>query len=214
MADIGTPEFKRRRRVVDTMLTAHAILGERYERRARGLTLLIMGLSIVATGVAFISGESNATIGPFTARVQVWVGALTCVIFFLSIVDLLVEWRRRAWGHDEAARRLADLKALYRHARSEQGVTRSDVDLIAEYDHAMDALEALRVRIPDAKFNRLKARHWRKVELSKRISARPQRPLLLHRLDILREGLGAPPTPSGPPVPPTEPPDIPSRAGA
>lgn len=214
MADLDAREFKRRRRVADTMLTAHAILGERYERRARGLTLLIMGLSIIATGVAFISGDSDVTIGPLTARVQVWVGLLTCVIFFLSIVDLLVEWPRRAWGHDEAARRLANLKAQYRHARAERDLVHSDLDLIVEYDHTMDALDALRVTIPEAKFNRLKARHWRKVELSKRISARPQRPLLLHRLDILREGLGAPPAASGPPVPPTEPPDIPSREGA
>jgi hypothetical protein len=56
----------------------------------------------------------------------------------------------------------------------------------------MDALAALRVPIKDAQFTRLKARHWRKVEVSKRISARPQRPRLLHRLDILREGLGKP----------------------
>lgn len=206
MAELDAREFNRRRRVVDTMLTAHATLGERYGRWARGLTLLIMGLSIVATGVAFVSSESDVTIGPFTGRVQVLVGLLTCVIFFLSIVDLLVEWRRRAWGHDEAVRRLADLKAQYRRAHTEHDVTRSELDLVAEYDNTMDALDALRVPIPDAKFNRLKARHWRKVELSKRISARPQRPLLLHRLDILREGLGTSQPPSPPPSTASDPP--------
>ena len=65
----------------------------------------------------------------------------------------------------------------------------SDADLLDAYDHAMEALNALRVRIPDARFNALKAKHLRKVELSKRTSARPERLIVLHRLDVFREGL-------------------------
>ena len=206
MTDLDAEEFKRRRGLLDMMLTAHAVLRDRYERRATGLILLTMVLSILATGVALISGDSDVTIGPFTARVQVWVGLLTGVIFLLSIVDLLVSWRRRAWAHDEAARRLADLKADYRRAHTEGDAVHSDLDLIVEYDHTMDALGALRVPIPEAKFNRLKARHWRKVEISKRISARPQRPQLQHRLDVLREGLGPSPTTRPPASAPAEPP--------
>jgi len=190
MTDLAKPEFQRRWRVLDMMLTAHSALRDRYERRATGLTLLVMGLSILATGVAFISDSANLTIGPITARVQIWVGVLTCVIFLLSIVELLVEWRRRAWAHGEAARHLADLRAHFRHAHPEGEVVHSEADLFAEYDEAMDALDALRVPIPDAKFNRLKARHLRKVEISRRISARPQRPLFLHRIDLLTEGFG------------------------
>src|ERR1019366_1416815 len=106
MADLRADEFDRQRRVADQMLSAHAVLAERYERRASGLTLLTMALSVVATGVAFISGQPDAHIGPFSARVQVWVGVLTCVIFFLSIVDLQVEWRRKARSPGEAARRV------------------------------------------------------------------------------------------------------------
>lgn len=176
------------------MLSAHSVLRDRYERRATGLTLLIMALSVIATGVAFISGEPEADIGPFSARVQVWVGLLTCVIFFLSIIDLQVEWRRKAWAHHEAARRLADLKAKHRHGVRDGNVVHSDFDLTAEYERTMDAIGALRVTIKDAQFNKLKARHWQKVELSKRISARPQRHRLLHRYDLLREGLGDPPS--------------------
>jgi hypothetical protein len=193
MPELTAEEYRRRRDVVDMMLSAHSVLRDRYERRSTGLTLLIMGLSVAAAGVAFISGERHATIGPFSARVQVWVGLLTSLIFFLAILELLVDWRRRAWAHDEATQRLSDLKATFRRARREGDVVRSDVDLVDTYDHTMDALGALRVRIPDSQFNRLKARHWRKVEISRRTSARPQRLLLLHRLDVLREGLGSPP---------------------
>jgi hypothetical protein len=187
-------EFRRQENVVDTMLSGHTWLAERYERRSTAITLVIMAASIVGTGAAFISGEPSASIGPFSARVQVWVGVLTCLIFFLSIVELKVEWSRRAWAHEEAARRLADLKPKYRQASIEGGVVTSDTDLTTEYNRTMEMLGVLRVRIPEGQFNKVKARHWRKVELSRRISARPQRPRLLHRLDIVREGLnrGAP----------------------
>ena len=189
MADLALEEYARRLRILDMMLSAHSVLRDRYERRAKGLTLLIMGLSVAAAAVAFISGEPEATIGPFTARAQVWVGMLTCLIFFLAILELLVEWRRKAWAHDEAAQRLSDLKAVFKRAREEDGVMRSDADLLDAYDHTMEALNALRVRIPDARFNALKAKHLRKVELSKRASARPERRVVLHRLDLFREGL-------------------------
>lgn len=200
MTDLPAAEFDRRRRVVDMLLSGHSLLRERYERRATGLTLLVMALSILATGVAFITSPAELTIGPVTARVQVWVGVLTCVIFLASIVELLVEWRRRAWAHGEAARSLADLKAQYRHARRDASLVHSDVDLLAAYDDAMDALKALRVPIPESQFNRLKARHLRKVALSARISARPERPQLLHRLDLLRAGLSC----AGDPTPAPE----------
>jgi uncharacterized membrane protein YcjF (UPF0283 family) len=193
MPDQPVDRFDRERNVVDTMLTAHSILRDRYERRATGLTLLIMALSVLATGVAFISGEPETSIGPFTARVQVWVGVLTCIIFFLSIVDLLVEWRRRAWAHEEAVRRFSDLKAKYRHGERDGEIVRADLDLTAEYERTWDAVSALSVAIKDAQFTKLKQKHWRKVEISKRISARPERPRILHRLDVLREGLSKTP---------------------
>jgi len=190
MTDLSYEEYSRRLRILDMMLSAHSDLRDRNERRSTGLTLLIMVLSIMTTAVAFISGEPDLSIGPFKASVQVWVGLLSCGVFVLSIVELLVEWRRQAWAHDEAAQRLADLKATFRRARRDGQNVQSDVDLLDAYDHVMDALGALRVRIPEAQFNRLKARHLRKVALSKRVSARPERPSWLHRLDVLREGLG------------------------
>jgi hypothetical protein len=192
MSEQPACEFDRQRRVLDQMLSAHSLLAERYERRDGALVLTTLGLSVVAAGVAFISSAQRVEIGPFTARVQVWVGVLTCVIFFLSIVELRVEWARRAWAHGEASRRLADLKAKYRHGSRVGAVVRSDIDLTAEYERTMDAIGALQVPIKDGQFNKLKARHRRKVEISKRISLRPERPVLLHRLDLLREGMAGP----------------------
>jgi hypothetical protein len=196
--ELTLKEFKRQENVVDTMLSAQTRLAERYERRSTGLTLVIMALSIVAAGVAFISAEPSVTIGPFSARVQVWVGILGFVIFFLSIVELKVEWRRRAWAHEEAVRRFADLKPHYRQVEIDGDKVSSATDLTAAYNQTWETVNVLGVRIPPKQFNKLKAWHWHKVELSRRISACPQRPLLLHRLDIRLEGIGRKPKRSGP----------------
>jgi hypothetical protein len=111
------------------------------------------------------------------------------VIFFLAIVDLKVEWRRRAWTHDEAVRRFSDLKPLYRQAEIDGERVRCEHDLTAAYNQTWETVNVLGVPIPEKQFNKLKAKHKLKVELSRRISKRPERPRLLHRVDILREGL-------------------------
>src|SRR5437879_2833536 len=117
------------------MLTGHSLLRDRYERRALVLTLLILGLSIVATSVACFSGESTVSILGIQARVQVWVGVLTATIFFLTLVDLRVDWRQRAGAHDDAARRLGRLKGVFRVAVVHDGVVDAGgVDLNADYD--------------------------------------------------------------------------------
>jgi hypothetical protein len=50
------------------------------------VTLTILALSVVATALAFTGEPTVAII--VTARLPVVVGALTCVIFFLTLMDL------------------------------------------------------------------------------------------------------------------------------
>jgi hypothetical protein len=176
-------ELKRMWRVVDQMTTAHAVLRDRYRAWSLALTLTILALSIAATALGF-AGEPEVSI-ILTARLPVFVGALTCVIFFLTLVDLQFDWRSRARSHSDAAAELARLKTLLRDATSRLNAG-EDVDLADQYQSSMDGL----VEIPDRKFLRMKARHWRKVEISKRISAQPETPVWLHRLRLLLEGLG------------------------
>jgi hypothetical protein len=170
-------------RVVDQMTTAHSILRDRYRAWSLALMLAILALSVLATALAF-AGEPEVTL-ILTARLPTWVGAVACVIFFLTLVDLQLDWRSKARSHADAARLLAALKTVLRDAdvRLKAG---NDVDVGDEYQRTMEGL----IEIPDRKFLRFKARHQRKVEISKRISARPETPIWLHRMQLLLEGLG------------------------
>ena len=182
-----TPEeFRRKRRVLDQMLTGHSLLRDRYERRALVLTLLVLALSIVATSVAFLSGASSVSILGIQARVQVWVGVLSALIFFLTLVELRVDWRQRAGTHGDAARRLGRLKGLFRAATVHDDVVDAGgKDLNLEYDTTMEQL----MTIPDKRFLWVKAKHTRKIRTSMLLDKHPGAPLWYIRLLAMWQGI-------------------------
>lgn len=187
-------ELRRKRRVLDQMLTGHSLLRDRYERRALILTLLILALSIVATSVAFLSGESTVSILGIRARLQIWVGVLTATIFFLTLIDLRVDWRQRAGAHDDAARRLGRLKGIFRVAVIRDGVVDAGgVDLNADYDSTMEQL----LPIPDKRFLWVKAKHTRKVRASKLLDEHAGAPVWYVRLLAMWQGIRAVPEAEG-----------------
>jgi hypothetical protein len=183
---IDPAEYDRMWGVLDMTLSGHSLLRDRYRRRDTALVLLVLALSIVATGTAFLAGEHTVKIGPFSARLAVWLGILTSLIFFLTLFDLVVDWRQRAWAHEEAADRLGELKAGFRSVTRDGNVVETgSVDLTGEYQRAMDAT----IRIPERQFLRVKAAHQRKVAVSKLISSHPGAPLPYLRLLAYCKGL-------------------------
>jgi hypothetical protein len=185
-AEPNAEEFRRKRRVLDQTISGHAFLRDLYERRALILTLLILALSIVATATAFLAEETPVTIAGIRARTQIWVGVLTAVIFFLSLIDLRVDWRQRAGAHAEAVRRIARLKGVFR------GITIVDdcvetrgVDLNFEYESAMEQAPP----IPEKWFLRAKAKHLRKVAASQLLSSHPGAPSWLMKARVTWDGI-------------------------
>jgi hypothetical protein len=186
MSALKLADYNRRFRVLDQMLTGHSIERDRFVRRSTALTLTIIALSIVATMVAFISGERDVDFGVVTMTVQTSVGLLSAFIFFLGLLDLKVDWRQRAWSHEQAVDRLAELKAKYRAAKTVgDEVSLDGVDLLHEYDMTMEAI----VAVPEGRFLALKARHKRKVAISRLLDTRPGTPVPWLRLTLLVDGL-------------------------
>jgi hypothetical protein len=180
---LSKEEYRRKFRVLDQMLTAHSTLRDRYMGRSRTLTLLIMALSVAATAVAFVSGEKEVSLGFFSWHLQELAGLFTVVIFVLALVDLIVDWRRESWAHDDAAKRLGELKLRFRGATiAEEAVDTGGIDLAGEYERTMNAI----VPIPDRHFLGLKAKHKRKIAVSQMLDTEPGAPIWLLRLRLLR----------------------------
>jgi hypothetical protein len=184
MHKLTRADFNRRFGRIDLMLTAHSVLRDRYWRRARALTLAILALSIVGIALAFVADRPLTVLG-VSARLQVWLGSLAAAIFFLALVDLQVDWRGGARSHSEATARLSDLKAKFAAARIGDPEVASEVDLSQEYERTMAAV----VPIPERAFVKLKAKHRRKVAVSKLLDERPGAPMVLLRWEIFRAGL-------------------------
>lgn len=168
-------EYHRMWRVIDMSVTAHSILRDRFRRRERGITLLVIGLSIAATALAFVESRNAVHIA----------GYLTGVIFFLALLDLTSDWSGRARVHGTAAHALSDLKATFRAVTvTDEQVDAEGVDLAVAYETAMAAVPP----IPDREFPALKAKHSRKVALSRLVDEHPGAPVLYLRSIVLWRG--------------------------
>lgn len=178
-------DYNRRRRRIDWMLSAHAKLRDRYVRRSRALTLGVIGLSTAGLTLALANGDQRVTLLGVDGNLQVFLAALAALTFVVGLVDLVVDWRRRAWAHEEAARKLAELKALFVRHRPEDGHVADGDRLVAEYDRTTAAISP----IPESQAARQKARHLRKVELFKRLDKQPTAPVSWLRLVLWWEGV-------------------------
>ena len=178
-------EYRRKFRVLDQMLSSHASLRERYRRRSLALILTIMALSILAASLA-LAAERPIEIIAVTVQTKEWLAILAGLIFFLSIVELVVDWRGRAWAHGDAAQRLGLLKGQFRRVEVRgEFVDTKDIDLDEAYDETTAAI----VEIPNSSFNRLKAKHRRKLAVSDLQDTSPGAPVIYLRWLVFRDGI-------------------------
>lgn len=178
-------EYRRKFDVVDMMLSSHASLRQRNRRRWLALTLTVMGLSIFTATLA-LADDTRVEVLFVDLGTKGWLAVLAGMVFFLSIVELLVDWRGQAWAHGDATHRLAELKGQFRRAQvGAELVETEGVDL----DEAYDATMAAVVEIPNSSFNRLKAKHRRKVAVSKLLDETPGAPIPLLRWRVFRAGV-------------------------
>lgn len=161
---MNSAEFKRQRRLVGFYLSAHTSIAERMRRRHQVLIGGIIILSVVATSLAF-ADEHNRIDLFVSASMPVWAGILSAFVFALALLDLLFGWERIAAEHEEAARRLDPLAALYRGIDVDGSgiIDTGGLDLEGEYWRVLSTI----VRIPNREFARLKGQHLHKVEVSK-----------------------------------------------
>ena len=176
----------RQRRVVDMMLTMHSVLRDRYQCRAAVFDVAVLVLSTFICGVTFASDAVLMKLGLPPGTGTFSVGLAGIALFALSVVSMQVGWKEQSGAHDRACQVLARLKGQLRGA---------EVPIEAERFAA--ELSDL-VPIPDGQFIKLKARHARKVGLSKALGRFPASPLWVIRLRlalrdiraVVREGTG------------------------
>jgi len=162
-------EFHRQRRLVSFYLSAHTSIAQRLRRRRRALIAAIISLSVLATSLAFADHEHHIDF-IVSATLPMWAGILSALVFALALFDLLFSFERDAAEHEDAARRLDPLAALYRSITVEGDmIDTGDIELEREYWAVLDSI----VRIPNRDFARLKAQHLHRIAVSKFLDTYP-----------------------------------------
>jgi hypothetical protein len=163
--------LRRLRRVADQQASMHAILRDQY--RTANFYLTFASLIPTAALLCFALAPDDLVRDTLGMSPNVF-KLLNTFVAFCAFICVLVQlvWKpdSRAEGHGHAVDHYTNAKY--------------DVDRLLESPESVDYSQARFVEeryldkrslptIPDAKFNRLKQRHLRKVDLSKRLDADP-----------------------------------------
>jgi hypothetical protein len=175
-------ELDRIRRVSDMLTTGHADLKERFRRRALFLDISILAISLWLTAIVFVEPHLNFKLTPFKMDPQLWVGLLGVFCFFLSIVQLRVDWKGRADAHKRAYDLYAEVKREcgYLLASEDQVTEEKSRRVQARYDMATE----VGVPLPEKEFLPQKRRHLQKIAISKHLDNHPGASVLLLRFKM------------------------------
>jgi hypothetical protein len=177
-------ENERQYRIIDQLMTAHAVLRDRYARRARILNIGLLSLAIALNGFVFAGDDFLRIIfGDDPARAKALLGLVSIGLLTLSIVEFRVDWEEQSRSHSEALGRLGRLKAKYREAQSNKTPDCFD-ELTRDYASTMEALPS----IPERSFAKLKAHHQFKRALSEQISKYPTVPAVFLAIRLRWKG--------------------------
>jgi len=176
-------ELKHHFRIIDMMLTMHSILRDRYQRRAFTADLLVLSSSIILCVVQFLDTDILKTLHIDPKTAQIAGGVSSIFILLVSLVSVMVNWSKKAEKHSHAVGELSRLKAQCREILKSDTSEDNDARTREQNKECAWALQNVK-KIPDRKFNELKALHKRKVALSKMIDDHPGCPLFLLRLKL------------------------------
>ena len=173
-------EMERIRRVADMLVTGHANLRDRYRLWSTLLDLATLALSLWLTAVVFIEPRLNLKLTPFGLDPQIWIGVLGIFTFFLSIVQLRVDWKGRSDAHKRSFDLYSEVKRECGYLLASRASLTADncQRVLSRYDLATEVGLAL----PEKEFLPQKQKHLKKIEISRHLDKHPSASLLLLKI--------------------------------
>lgn len=158
-----TDELRSIRRRANQQSSIHALLRDRNAFRSSLLDYGTLAVSTYLVALIFVEPRIGIRL-TFGLDVQLWVGSLSLLTFFLSIVQFKSDWKSKAQAHARSCKEYSvvtgDCRELLSKGRS---VTDQDFQrLRTKYD----LVSELGTHIPDRDFLTGKAHHLRKVFIS------------------------------------------------
>lgn len=157
-------------RRADQACSIHGYLRDRYERRARLLDYGLMASSTYLLGLSFVEPVIGLRLSP-SGDQKVLIAALSLITFFLSIVQFKNDWKIKAQEHADSLQEHSAIKSDCRAITS--GTRAATVPELQRIRDRYDLIAEIGTHIPEKEFVKGKARHLRKVYVSKYLDSRP-----------------------------------------
>ena len=179
-----THELKRIHRVSDMLCSAHAAMRDGQARKAAILDISILGLSIWLLALVFVDPEISIAVTPFHLNPSLWLGLVSVLTFFLSMVQVKVDWKGQADKHAQALAMYAAVKRECSYLLASERVLPMHEchDVLVKYEMA----GSLGVEIPENDFLKQKRRHLLKIQISKHLDTHPSASILLVKFQLWR----------------------------
>jgi hypothetical protein len=181
-------EISRKFRVLAQTLSMHTALRDRYANLALAVDVLLLACSVVFCATAFASDEVLSHFGPAPEHIRFLLRAFSVLAFMLSVLSLRVDWKGKSVRHREASEKLSRALSVFRKNQEADGSWSPEA--LSELDSVYSEAMHNSVPVPEASFVRLKARHLRKVQLSKMLDSNPGCPVLVLRLSLFFSSIG------------------------
>jgi len=184
---IPSKEVERQYRVLRQRLSMHAILREEFALKAKAAKILLLGCSAVLCATTFSSDDLYITLGVSPILGRIVLGIASLGTFILSLSLLVLDWDGQAASHTYAIKHLGKVLQGFRESRDEAGGWNKDVRAVLSETYWR--ADRIIVKIPDRRFNELKARYLRKVAISEMKDSYPNCPAIFLRLLLIKADL-------------------------
>ena len=176
-------ELKRKYKIINMMISMHSIMYYNFKTKQLTGNIFFLIMAIILNIFIFFDFEHLKFLNLKESSIKYIISISTFVIFLLSVIFLLIEWGKKSERHKQAmnqlSRLLNELRSIMEISNS---ISNSKLDLFNElYIQTFETTP----KIPDKKFNNLKAKHYRKIELSKFIDNHKGKPFFVIRILFL-----------------------------
>jgi hypothetical protein len=163
------------------MITMHSIMHHRYKTKSLIGNIFFLITAVILNIFTFFDYQYLSFLQLRTDNIKNIVAISSFTIFLLSIIFMLVEWAKRSEKHDLAVNQLSRLLNELRLIQKieQENALSLKLDLFNElYNQCFETIP----KIPNNKFNSLKAQHYQKIELSKFIDKNQGKPFFVIRI--------------------------------
>lgn len=172
----------------DGQCSAHAWMRDKLRVRSKMLDYTLVAVAVYLTLCALAPDDIVRTIAP-PISIKIWLGVLGAIVLFGSIVELVVDWKKRAGEHALSVRQYAGTKLLVREMQSQK--IAAEVIVVEAQKRYNGASESAPV-IPEDSFIAAMRHHHLKKAVSAEVKRRPGAwPLLIQLRMVLFDNIAA-----------------------